>query len=471
MTDRPLADFSLTQIAKAIAAKEISSVEVTTASLDRLEEVGGTLNLVAGMDREAALRDAADADTALAAGGPRGPLHGVPMAHKDMYYRAGRVSACGSDLRAEFTPDHTATALTRLDNAGALDVARLNMVEFALGTTGHNEITGNVLNPWNPGHVTGGSSSGSGAAVAARTVYAALGSDTGGSVRLPAACCGVVGLKPSNGRVSRYGIMSLSTSLDTVGPLTRTVCDAALMLGVLAGHDPLDPTSDDRPVPDYLAHIEDGIAGLRIAVPENFFFDPVSDDIRTLLDASLRELAQLGATIERVTIPKIEFAGPMATILTAAEAATLHREWLTGRAEEYGKQTLARMLPGLMIPATDYLDAQNMRHTILSAFNEAVFTRADMLFAPAVPVPVPAFDELGTPGSKDFMAQIVGLAHCTRPINYLGLPAISVPTGFADNGLPVAFQLIGRPYDEATLLRAARAYERETGCTDAGPTL
>jgi aspartyl-tRNA(Asn)/glutamyl-tRNA(Gln) amidotransferase subunit A len=388
-----------------------------------------------------------------------------------MYYRAGRKSGCGSALRAGFTPDHTATALVRLDAAGALDIARLNMVEFALGTTGHNSHTGNVLNPWNPEYVTGGSSSGSGAAVAARAVFGALGSDTGGSVRIPASCCGIVGLKPSMGRVSRYGTMPLCTSFDTVGPLTRTVRDAAIMLNQLAGFDTKDPTTLDRPVPDYLDGIEDGIKGLKIAIPENFFFDTITDDIAERLDASVAVVERMGAEILPVTIPQIELSNPMTTLIVLTEAATLHREWLASRQDDYGTQTLARMLPGLLVPAADYIDALNLRRTILDEFSDAVFQRADMLFAPSVPSPVPSYAEMGEAGSESFMAAIFAVGYCTRPFNYMGLPTISIPAGFDRNDMPTGFQLAGRPFDEATILRAARSYERETGCTDRAPNI
>ena len=248
MTD--LAGLSLSEVAAAIATRRISSLEATQACLDALDQAGPALNCVAGVDHEAALAAAAAADEELAAGRVRGPLHGVPLAHKDMFYRAGRPAACGSRILADFVPDHTASVLARLDAAGALDVAQLNMVEFALGTTGHNEITGDVRNPWNPAHIPGGSSSGPGAAVAARAVFGALGSDTGGSIRLPAACCGLVGIKPSYGLVSRHGALPLSFTLDHVGPLTRTVGDCAMLLQAIAGHDPRDPTTAARPVPD-----------------------------------------------------------------------------------------------------------------------------------------------------------------------------------------------------------------------------
>ncbi|RMD65400.1 MAG: amidase, partial [Alphaproteobacteria bacterium] len=249
MGDEALADLGLVEAARGIVARQFSSLELTEACLARIARIGPALNCIAAIDPDAARHAARAADDELAAGRIRGPLHGVPLAHKDMFYRAGRRSACGSRILADFIPEVTAHVLTRLDAAGALDIAQLNMVEFALGTTGHNEITGTPRNPWNPAHIPGGSSSGSAVAVAARLVFAALGSDTGGSIRLPAACCGLIGLKPTYGRVSRFGVMPLSFTLDHIGPLARTVADAAWILQVIAGPDPADPTSSPQPVP------------------------------------------------------------------------------------------------------------------------------------------------------------------------------------------------------------------------------
>jgi len=281
---------TLVDVSTAIATGKLSSREVTAAAIERLEDLSADLRNVAGMDPQAVL-DAADAaDAALAKGEANGPVHGVPLAHKDMFYRTGRVSACGSKVRRDFIPQTTAAALEKLDSAGALDIARLNMVEFTLGVTGHNEATETPRNPWSRAHMTGGSSSGSGAAVASRAVFGSLGSDTGGSIRLPAACCGLVGMKPTYGRVSRYGAMPLSKSLDTVGPLTRTVADNALLLGIIAGADPRDPTSSPLPVPDYLDGIEDGVAGTRIAVPENHFFDGIDGEVETAVRAAVSVL-------------------------------------------------------------------------------------------------------------------------------------------------------------------------------------
>jgi aspartyl-tRNA(Asn)/glutamyl-tRNA(Gln) amidotransferase subunit A len=466
-----LAGLSLTEVASLISRRQVSVTEVTRASLDRSQAYADKLCCVASLDAEWAMSAAAKADADLQAGRIRGPLHGVPLAHKDMYYRAGRVSACGSRIRSAFVPDHTATVLDRLDQAGALDIARLNMVEFALGPTGHNEITGTPRNPWNTDHITGGSSSGPGAAVAARLIYGSLGSDTGGSIRIPAACCGIVGIKPTYGRVSRYGALGLAFSLDHPGPLARTVADCALLLQTIAGHDVKDATTSKRPVPDYLHELENGVRGQRIAVPRNYFYDPVAAEVRKLLDESLDVYRSLGAEIVPVTIPSIEFANPLVTLIIAVEGATLHARFLRERPGDYGKQTLARLLPGLLYPATDYIDALNMRQKLIEDFSQAVFTQADLLHLPVIPVPVPTIAESDVAANPGFSEFLLNFGHCTRPFNYLGLPAISVPIGLTGNGLPCGMQLVGRPFDESLLFRVARAYERETGSTNHAPPL
>ena len=471
MTGDEVAGLSLTDVAGKIAAGELSSVETTEAALARIDRYGERLHVVAGIDPEAALADAAAADKEQASGNLRGPLHGVPLAHKDMYYRAGRISACGSTIRKDFVPEVTSTALMRLDAAGALDVARLNMVEFAYGPTGHNEVVGTPRNPWNPDHITGGSSSGPGAAVASRMVYAALGSDTGGSIRIPSYCCGLVGMKATYGRVSRYGAMPLSFSLDHVGPLTRTVADCAIVTQTIAGPDPMDPTTSNRPVGDYMAGLEAGVKGLRIAVPTNYFYDIVDDALRPHLEASVEVFRELGAEIVPVEVPSIDLANRMINIVLGVEAAAYHAEWLGERAQDYGEQTRNRLLPGLYFPATRYIEALNLRRHVLAEFSAAVFGVADMLHAPNVPVPVPPIDEGDIGAKPGFLDYLRTFTHCTRPINFLGLPSLAVPCGFTEGGLPCGFQLVGRPFDEATLFRAGRAFERETGCTDRAPEL
>ncbi len=463
MPNSQISDLNLAEVATAIARRELSSLEVTCACLERISEYRDALNCIARIDPDAALKAATSADADLAAGTMRGPLHGVPLAHKDMFYRAGHISACGSRIRADFIADRTSTALARLDAAGALDIGRLNMVEFAIGgIAGHNAITGTPRNPWNKAYIPGASSSGSAVAVAARLVFGSLASDTGGSIRFPAYCCGLVGLQPTYGRVSRYGAMPLAFSLDHVGVLTRTVPDAALLLSLIAGHDDKDVASSRRQVPDYLAGLDGGIKGLRIAVTETYFQDTVEDAVRDCLEKSLDVLQSCGAEIVRVTLPKsIELAARMGALIIAAEAGAIHSRWLRERADEYGPQARARLLTGLHLPATRYLEALNLRARVFKEFAAAVFEEADVLHVPTVPMQVPIIAETDRGDDPDFMALVDRLTRYTRPFNYLGLPALAMPAGLDERGLPLGFQLVARPFDEATLLRVARAYETE----------
>lgn len=461
MNDLPAnpCDATLVGIVAALKAGKVTSSEVTEAALARLGDHGVVLNGVAGMDDDDARRQAKEAD---AVPGP-GPLAGVPLAHKDMFYRPGRLSECGSAIRKGFMPDTLSGALKRLDAAGALDIARLNMVEFALGVTGHNEITGNVLNPWNPAHVTGGSSSGSGAMVAARATFGALGSDTGGSVRLPAACCGVVGMKVTMGRVSRFGAMPLSYTLDTIGPLTRTVTDNALMLSVIAGYDPDDASSADVPVQDYLSGIDGGVQGLKIGLPTSHFMDGISDELAARFDDAVQVMKKAGAEIIDVDMPDgIALANALTSLITATEGAALHQHWLETRAEEYGKQTFARFSGGLATPGTRYIQALNLRHTMLAAFTDMVFSKVDTLMTPMMIMDVPTIAETDVKDGPNAADLLTRVGHCSRPVNFLGLPGLSIPTGFTASGLPSSIQFVGRPFDEATLYRLGRAYERET---------
>ena len=463
MTDPAIARMTLAEAAAAIAAGELSSRDATATCLERLQTIGGQLTAVAGLDAEDAMAQAKAADEAQATGKPLGPLHGVPLAHKDMYYRKGRVSACGSNIRKGFRPDHTATALSRLDAAGALDIARLNMVEFALGVTGHNDVAGTPKNPWNTAHMTGGSSSGSGAAVAARLCFGALGSDTGGSIRLPAACCGLVGMKPTYGRVSRHGAMPLSYSLDTVGPLTRTVLDNALMLRAIAGHDANDPVTAETPVADYVADLDRGAKGLRVGVPENFFYDPVTPEVRTLVEASLKAYEGMGCEIVPLRLPDaVEVMNRLNNLITATEGASLHAPWLATRGQEYGAQTRARLAIGLFTPASLYVRVLAARKQLVREFVDAVFTKVDALHTPLMVMPVPTLAESNMVANPGFAGYLLKVGHASRPVNFLGLPGLNVPCGFTPDGLPCSFQLIGRPYDEATLYRLGHAYQQVT---------
>ncbi|MCL5778294.1 amidase [Limibaculum sp. FT325] len=454
------ADATLGAGVEAIAAlvrnRAVSAVELAERHLDALGRVGPRLNAVARLEPEAALAQARAIDARLARGDEVGPLAGVPMAHKDLYGREGWLLEAGSRILRGHVATRTATAIRALDAAGAVDLGRLNTVEFALGPDGRNAHTGPVRNPWNPAHLPGGSSSGSGACVAAGAVPAALGSDTGGSIRLPAGACGLVGLKPTAGLIGRSGVFPLAGSLDTVGPLCRSVRDAALLTQTMAGFDADDPQSQHRPPVDLMADIEDGLAGLRIGVAESYFFDPLDEATRAQIGAAADLMAAEGARVSRVAIPGIELANRLNVVLINVEAATQHRAWLGTRAADYGPETLGRMAAGLFVSAPAYLAALGRRARLLRAALDGPFGEVDAILAPVWPFEPPAIDaDAGAPGVR-----AEDLGHCTRPFNYLGLPAVTLPCGVSANGLPVGFQLVGRPFAEATILRAARGYER-----------
>jgi aspartyl-tRNA(Asn)/glutamyl-tRNA(Gln) amidotransferase subunit A len=452
---------SLTAVAKAIAEKRVSSREVTQSCLDRIAKWNPKLNAFMSIEAEDALKAADAADAALAKGGPKGVLHGVPLAHKDMYYDKGKVVTCGSKIRKDFVAPTTSTALQRLKNAGTVRLGSLQMVEFAYGPTGHNPHYGAVRNPWNTDHITGGSSSGSGSAVAARLTFAALGSDTGGSIRMPAHFCGVTGLKTTVGRVSRAGAMPLSWSLDTVGPLAQTVEDCALLTGLMAGADPEDPTASDLPTPDYIAAAKQPIKGLKIGVPSAFYVDDLDAEVARVLDETLASLKKEGAEIVKVDLPDQRQLTAACQFVLATEAASLHKRWMIERPQDYGAQVLMRLQNGLAIPAVSYLEAMRWRGPALSAYLAAV-EGTDAVLAPVAPMPAATIAESDVGNSPDAEAVIQRITRFTRPINYLGLPSLSIPSGFTKSGLPVGMQIIGRSFDEAMLIRIGAAFQRAT---------
>lgn len=444
-----IAALDLCALADAIATGAISSVAATQAALDRLDGVGRKLNAVVRLNPASALAAAEAADRRRASGAALPPLHGVPLAHKDLFYRAGQVSAGGSRIRADFVPDITATVLERLDASGALDLGRLHLAEFALSPTGYNAHYGHALNPWNPAHVPGGSSSGSGVAVSARLVTASLGSDTGGSLRHPGAMCGLIGLKPTWGLVPTDGVMPLSASLDCVGPLTRTAQDAALILSIIAGRD-------------YRSALTGDVRGVTVAVPGGYYRDLLDPCVAARLQQAITTLRDLGIAIHETATPDMALINALMQVLMSVEAATIHRRWLIERPDDYADQVRARIEPGLLYPATRYVEALSLRASLTQAWIDACIGAADVALLPAIPVPVPTIAQTTEGDPADIAQAIARVTHCTRGINYLGLPSASVPCGFDEAGLPIAFQLVGRPYAEANILRVADAYQAAT---------
>jgi aspartyl-tRNA(Asn)/glutamyl-tRNA(Gln) amidotransferase subunit A len=437
-----LIELSCVELAAAIRARRASSVAAMEAVLERAQAVQPRLNCFLRIDNDAALAAAHLADREVARGYVRGPLHGVPMAHKDMYYRRGVVSTCGSKILRDTPAPATAKVLEHLDAAGAIQFGVLNMAEFAMGPTGHNWHYGHCRNPWDPERVTGGSSSGSGASVAARANFAALGSDTGGSVRLPSAFCGLAGIRPTHGRVSVENILPLCPSLDTVGPLTRTVEDAALVLEVIA--------------PGFTADLAQPIAGLRIG---RAFQEGCDPEIAAAMEASLHMFRRLGATVVDVELRDFARLSALAATLHAAEANPFHDEWFRTRPQDYSPQVRERLEKGRPVLARDYLQAMQARTPAIAAFCESVFSKVDLVHGPVVSFQTPTIAETDI-ASGDAAAEMLGrFVRLTRPISYLGLPVVCANAGFTKAGMPIGMQLIAPPYDEATALRAAHAFQ------------
>lgn len=375
-------------------------------------------------------------------GGKTGSLAGIPLAHKDMFYRAGQVSNCGSKIRKGWIAGETSVALERLDAAGALDIGALNMSEFAYGPTGHNEHWGDCRNPWHPDYITGGSSSGSGAAVATGLVFGALGSDTGGSVRLPAAACGVTGLKTTWGRVPREGAMPLSHSLDTIGPLARSAEDCALLFAAIAGEGALPLDSPIGSIALSPAWIEEH------AHPE-------------VAAAVLAAAKRFGTRLREVEPPPFDLLSAHCLTVMQAEASAQHAQWMRVRQHDYSSAVRVRLEAGFAIPAAHYLEVLRLRAAWLQRWQESL-GEADLYLCPAIAVPIPTREETGVRGGAEAAKRIGAVTRLTRWVNYLGVPALVLPCGFDSRGLPIALQLVGRPHGEGALLVAGHGYQRET---------
>lgn len=455
--------WSLTEAADAVANRKATAVELLECCLNSIDKHEAEVNATIWIDRDGAMQAAEAADRLVASGAPLGRLHGVPMAHKDMYYQAGKVSTCGSKIRGGWVADRTATVLDRLHAAGSITFAGLNMAEFAQNPTGHNTHHGDCHNPWNLPYITGGSSSGSGAAVAARFAFGALGSDTGGSIRLPASACGVTGLKPTQTRVSRYGVMPLSFSADNVGPLVRTAHDCARIMSIIAGHDPADPTSASEPVPDYEAALTGDLRGMRIGLVTNAGLMGTDPAVVEAIAAAARVLAERGAAIVPVELPDMEAVAAYGGVVSRAEGAAIHARWMREQPGDYAVHLSGRLYAGYAIPATYYIEALSARGPLLRGFCNTVFATLDAIVLPTIPTALPTLAatsmEHGPPGTEQtFLAVSIN----TRPFNYLGLPAISIPCGLDPAGLPIGLQIVARPFAEARLMTIADAYQQET---------
>ncbi|MGB9803287.1 amidase [Desulfofundulus sp.] len=459
---------TISELAPMIKSKELSPVELTASVLARIESIDPKLNTYITVLGDMAMASAKQAEADIMAGGYKGPLHGIPMALKDLFYTRGIQTTGGSALLRTFIPDYNATVVNKLLDAGVILTGKLNMHEYAFGATNENPHFGDAHNPWNTEHITGGSSGGSGAAVSAGLCVASLGTDTGGSIRTPSALCGVVGLKPTFGRVSKYGVIPLAWSLDHVGPMARGVEDVAIILEVIAGYDPKDPTTKNKPVETYRSQLGSGVKGLKIGVPSNYYFDDVDPEVESRVRAAVKTLESLGAEIIDVFIPELSLSVFAEMVTITAEAAAYHHETLVGNPAGYGDDVRLLLQGGELITAVQYVKAQRARRVIQEGFWR-VFTQVDVLVAPTVPITAPRIGQryVNVNGkTKDVVMQFMVWA---APCNLTGIPSISVPVGLSSDGLPVGMQIIGKPFAEGTILKVAAAYEQESSLQDIRP--
>ncbi|KQM18442.1 amidase [Novosphingobium sp. Leaf2] len=440
----------LVQIAEAIAQGSLSAEAVVSNALHRAQQWSG-LNAFVALEAQAALAQARACDQERAQGTLRGPLHGVPLAHKDMFFRAGIPTEAGSLIWRGHVPQATSPLIARLEAAGAITIGRLHMAEFAMGPTGHNAHLGRCANPWNAAAISGGSSSGSGAAVGARIITGALGSDTGGSVRLPAAFCGVAGLKPTNGLLPDEAMMPLSHTLDTAGPLATSSRALARLMTVLTGSGH-----------DYEAGLTLDCAGLTIGVPAHYLTEDLHPQVAAPFSAARQIFAELGAQVIDVAIPDHAGYPEIAAQIWAPEAAAFHARNLAERPQDFGEQVRNRLEAGAVISRAQYLAALSARKVAQCDMLAGPFGKVDLLLTPAARMPVPLADDVGANGGAAMQAMVAELSALTRTVSMLGFPALVTPMGFDTRGLPLALQLIGPPNAEQSLLRAGFAYEQAT---------
>ena len=449
------------ELSRLIRDRQVSPVEVIDAHLARIEATEPTLNSFITLLPEHARDAARRAEAQIQAGNYRGPLHGIPVGLKDLFNTAGVRTTSGSRILDNFIPTEDCTVAARFQQVGAILLGKLNMHQFAYGPTGENFDYGHMHNPWNPELVTGGSSGGSGSAAAAGQCTITMGSDTGGSVRIPAALCGIVGHKPTYGLVSRAGLTALSWRLDHPGPMVRTVEDAALTMNVIAGHDPADSATTTRELPDYTAALTGSVEGLRIGVVREYFEAPLDSEVETAVRAAIAQLSEMGATVTEVSLPMFADAQAISGTILMAEAAAYHRDLLAKDGDKLTPSVRLRLEAGLFVTAADYLKAQQAR----ARFNyemSRVLRDVDLLAGPSEPITAPPILATEVDIGERTVGTVGALTQYTRPYNISGTPAITVPCGFSQAGMPIGLQLAGRPYDDATVLRAAHAYEQAT---------
>ena len=459
-TDDDLAFASIADLAPKLEAREISPVELTRACLERIDRLDPTLNAFITVLVDSAQAEAQVAEREIGAGAYRGRLHGIPIAHKDLYYTRGVRTTAGSKVMSDFVPDHDAAVVASLRAAGTVLLGKLNMHEFAAGGTNDNPHYGPVHNPWRMGYHPGGSSGGSGAALAAGLCIGATGSDTAGSIRIPSACCGTTGIKPTYGRVSCFGVVPLAWSLDHAGPMTRTAYDAALLLGAIAGFDRRDSATVDRPVDDFTAHIDNGVRGLRVAIPRTYFCERLQPDVERAWRTAIDRLLALGAEPVEVDFRRLDNSVNTGMTISRTETYAFHQAWFAERPDDYGLGLRERFAVGQSLTALDYLRAQRARDDIRADL-WSVFDAADVLLTPTMPLTATQIESLSPPDSPA-PPPPMELTRFTYPFNLSGFPALSVPCGFDSLGLPIGLQIAAAPWQEALALRVGHAYQQAT---------
>jgi aspartyl-tRNA(Asn)/glutamyl-tRNA(Gln) amidotransferase subunit A len=470
MTPVEPAQWTISTLAKAIEKKELSPVEVVRACLERIEAYDKQINAFITVLPRRALKSARLAEKEILRGRYIGPLHGIPFAAKDLFFVKGIRNTCGSKILADFIPKYDAAVIERLSAAGAILLGKLNMHEFANGPTSVNPHYGPVHNPWDLRRISGGSSGGSAAALAASFVLLTLGSDTGGSIRIPSALCGCTGLKPTYGRISRYGAYPLAWSLDHPGPMAKTAADLALAMNVLAGRDHRDPGSSQAPVPDYVRALRGGLGRIRVGVPMDYFFDHLAPEVRISVKKAIDDLEQLGASVQSISIPHLKEAAVATSIIIFAEMAAALEKWHITRSADLGDDVRARLNQGAAIPASLYLKAQRFRRMIQEDF-ATVFRKVDVLVTPQLPVTAPLIGQETVSFRK--MTELVpsALTRLTRIYNLVGIPCLSVCCGFSALGMPIGLQIASKPFSEDMVLKVAHLYEVHTPWKKRQPSL
>lgn len=470
-TKEDLVQLSLAEAADLVEKKEVSPVDLVEASLERIAAVNEQLNAYITVYEDEARQVAKAAEAMIVAGHRLGPLHGIPIGLKDNIGLKGLRTTAGSKVLADWIPDQDATVAARLKGAGAIVIGKTNLHEFAWGGTSANPHYGFVRNPWNTERFPAGSSGGSGAAVAARTCYGALGTDTGGSVRLPAAVNGIAGIRPTIGRVSNYGVIPLAWSMDTVGPMTRTVEDCAVMFNVIAGHDPKDNDCANIPIEDYTADLKRGVEGIRIGIVPNYFFHHLQPAVHNAVREALDTLENLGATAIDVNVENIH--GNISAQLTveSCEPSAYHQRWLREQPEDYGEDVRLLLELGEMHLATHYIQAQRYRSLLRQEFLEA-FKLVDVFICPTLPFTATPVGEMSVIIENDVEEDMLSaIMQFTGVPSLTGLPSLNVPCGYDSDNLPIGMQIIGRPFDEATLFRVGAAFQEATKFHTRAPEL